>query len=154
MILGVFAFIVSSNAQDISKHALGLRLGDDNGFGVEVSYQLGLVKNKRLELDLGWRDQNSNDAIKLTGSHHWVYEIEERFNWFIGPAGGIYHATYDAENNQTESETSIFVGGMFGVEYNFDFPLLLSIDIRPELGLGDNNNDLGLDLALGVRYQF
>ena len=31
----------SAQAQDISKNALGLRLGDSDGFGGEVSYQRG-----------------------------------------------------------------------------------------------------------------
>jgi len=41
MLLGL-AF--SSQAQDISKNALGLRLGDNDGFGGEISYQRGLSK--------------------------------------------------------------------------------------------------------------
>jgi len=44
-----------------------------------------------------------------------------------------------------------------GIEYNFDFPLLLSLDFRPEIGFGNDDfdtNDLDFDIALGVRYQF
>ena len=44
---------VSMNAQRISKHALGLRLGDSDGFGTEVNYQLGLGENNRIEFGLG-----------------------------------------------------------------------------------------------------
>ncbi|MBM6499289.1 hypothetical protein H9X54_008245 [Flavobacterium macrobrachii] len=44
MLLGL-AF--SAQAQDISKNALGLRLGDNDGFGGEVSYQRGLGDNNR-----------------------------------------------------------------------------------------------------------
>lgn len=44
----LFAFLllgtVFAQAQDISKNALGLRLGDNDGFGGEVSYQRGLSK--------------------------------------------------------------------------------------------------------------
>ena len=39
----------------------------------------------------------------------------------------------------------------------FDIPLLLSLDIRPELGFGDDvydNNDLDFDVAFSVRYVF
>ena len=64
MLLGL-AF--SAQAQDISKNALGLRLGDNDGFGGEISYQRGLSKNNRLELDLGWRDGKDYNAFKLTG---------------------------------------------------------------------------------------
>jgi hypothetical protein len=58
MLLGL---ALSAQAQDISKNALGLRLGDNDGFGGEISYQRGLGGNNRLELDLGWR--NSKDVL-------------------------------------------------------------------------------------------
>ena len=41
-----------------------------------------------------------------------------------------------------------------GIEYNFDIPLQLSLDVRPELSFGDFRDDLGFDLGLGVRYRF
>lgn len=69
-ILFMFALLGGAyfaQAQDISKHALGLRLGDNDGFGGEISYQRGLSKNNRLEFDLGWRNSNNVDAFKLTG---------------------------------------------------------------------------------------
>ena len=62
----------TTQAQDVSNNALGLRLGDNSGFGGEISYQKGLSKNNRLELDLGWRNRtnyNGHDdrAVKLAG---------------------------------------------------------------------------------------
>ena len=42
---------VSTQAQD--RNALGLRLGDNDGFGGEISYQRTLGSGNRLELDLG-----------------------------------------------------------------------------------------------------
>lgn len=53
----ILGLVFSTNAQEISKNALGLRLGDNNGFGGEVSYQRALSKNNRLEFDLGWRNK-------------------------------------------------------------------------------------------------
>ena len=52
---------------------------------------------------------------------------------------------------------AVFAAGNIGVEYNFDIPLLISLDFRPELGLigydgFDDNFDF--DIALGLRYQF
>ncbi len=70
VILSAFMLIglaFSAHSQDISKNALGLRLGDNDGFGGEVTYQRGLSKNNRLELDLGWRNSNDVDAFKLVG---------------------------------------------------------------------------------------
>ena len=87
----LFAFLllgtVFAQAQDISKNALGLRLGDNDGFGGEISYQRGLSSDTRLEVDLGWRNSNHVDAIKLTGLHQWVWNIEGGFNWYAGVGG-------------------------------------------------------------------
>jgi hypothetical protein len=47
-----------------------------------------------------------------------------------------------------------FIAGDIGIEYSFDFPLLLSLDFRPELGFGNFNDDLNFGIALGLRYQF
>lgn len=35
-------FALNASAQDISPNALGLRLGDSDGFGAEISYQRAL----------------------------------------------------------------------------------------------------------------
>lgn len=67
------------NAQDISKNALGLRLGDSDGFGAELSYQRDLSKNNRLEFDLGWRDGKNYDGFKLAGLYQWVWNIDSGF---------------------------------------------------------------------------
>ena len=42
------------------------------------------------------------------------------------------------------------------IEYNFDIPLLLSLDFRPEFGFSDYDviDDFAPDIAVGVRYQF
>ena len=47
-----------------------------------------------------------------------------------------------------------FVCNLLQIEYDFDIPLLISLDFRPELGFGDINDDLDFDIALGIRYQF
>ena len=66
-IVTILAVTFSINAQEISKNAIGIRLGDNDGFGGEVSYQRHLNSNNRLEFDLGWRDSNNYDAFKLVG---------------------------------------------------------------------------------------
>jgi opacity protein-like surface antigen len=147
------------NAQDIAENALGLRLGDSDGFGAEISYQRALGSENRLELDLGIRNGNDYDGFKLAGIYQWVWNIDGGFNWYAGPGAGIASYSYDYKNDERndDSETFVFIGGDIGIEYNFDIPLLLSLDFRPEFGLGNDtfdNNDLGFDIALGIRYQF
>ena len=60
----LIGLVFSVNAQEISKNALGLRIGDNDGFGGEISYQRGLSSNNRLEFDLGWRNSKDVDAFK------------------------------------------------------------------------------------------
>lgn len=157
-LFAVFCFVVigffSLQAQEISKNAIGLRLGDDDGFGAEISYQRGLGNAQRLEFDLGWRDSRNFDAVKLTGLYQWVWNIDKGFNWYAGPGGGFVLIDYDDIPDRDDSDTFIFIAGDIGVEYNFDFPLLISLDFRPEIGFGNDDDDLGFDIGLGVRYQF
>jgi hypothetical protein len=151
----ILGFGFAATAQEISKNAIGLRLGDNDGFGGEVSYQRALGDNNRLELDLGLRSGKNHDGFKLAGLYQWVWPIENRFNWYAGVGGGL--GSYDYKDDspfKDESETFIFAAGDIGIEYNFEIPLILSLDARPELGFGDFRNDLDFDIALSIRYQF
>ena len=153
MVLVVFLMgTLAMNAQEISKNALGLRLGDSDGLGAEISYQRAVSDNNRLEFDLGWRNSDNVDAFKLTGLYQWVWNIDGGFNWYAGAGGGL--VSWSHENIDADG-TAIFAAGDIGIEYNFDIPLLISLDARPELGFGDDRyNDLDFDIALGLRYQF
>lgn len=159
MLLGLAA---STQAQDISKNALGLRLGDNDGFGGEVSYQRGLSKNNRLELDLGWRNSDDIDALKLVGLYQWVWEIDNGFNWYAGVGAGLGNWRYNGPDNpDNDGGFFLLAAGDIGIEYNFqEAPIQLSIDFRPEIYLnnsGDNKfreDNFGPDLALGIRYRF
>jgi hypothetical protein len=154
----VFGLTLSSQAQSIADNALGLRLGGSDGVGTEISYQRGLSDNNRLELDLGWRNGRYYDAFKLTGLYHWVWNLDGGFNWYAGFGAGI--GSVDGNNDHDDwrdDDNGLFVNaaGNIGIEYDFDFPLLLSLDFRPEFGLINNyTSDDDFDVALGIRYQF
>ncbi|WP_162127752.1 hypothetical protein [Flavobacterium phycosphaerae] len=157
MLLGL---ATATQAQDISKNALGLRLGDNDGFGGEISYQRGLSKNNRLEFDLGWRNSKHVDAMKLVGLYQWVWDIDKGFNWYAGVGAGIGSWRYDY-NGVNENGSIILAAGDIGIEYNFaEAPIQLSLDFRPEFYLnnsGDNQfreDNFGPDIALGIRYRF
>ncbi len=149
---------VSVNAQEISDHALGLRLGDSDGFGAEISYQKSLSRYTRLELDLGWRDSRNYDAFKLAALHQWVHSIDQGFNWYYGAGGGLGSVDFARRPNDTpDGGLFVFAAGDIGIEYNFDFPLLLSLDFRPEIGVvgyDGFSDSFDFDIALGIRYQF
>ncbi|MDD7914768.1 hypothetical protein [Polaribacter ponticola] len=145
IIVGLSLFIGSIctiNAQEIADNAIGLRFGGGNGVGGEVSYQKALGENNRLEVNLGLANEFTN--FKATGLYEWVWSLEDQFNWYAGFGGGIVSA----------NGTGIYGAGVIGIEYNFNAPVLLSIDYRPEIGIAGGLDGLNSDIALSVRYQF
>lgn len=148
----------SLSAQDISDHTLGLRLGDSDGFGAEISYQKSIGRYNRAEFNLGWRDSRNFDAFKLAGVYQWVHQLDGNFNWYYGVGGGLGSVDFEpVPKGDNDDGLFVFAAGDIGVEYNFDIPLLLSLDFRPEIGIlgydGFNDN-FDFDIALGIRYQF
>lgn len=153
----LFVMAIGVQAQNFSKNAIGLRLGDNDGFGVEASYQARLSAKNRLELDLGLRNNKNQDTFKLAGIYQWVWNIDGGFNWYAGVGGGVGSWRYNDNDGIDDSGTFAFAAGDIGIEYNFDFPLQLSLDIRPELYFNSASyvdDNFGPDLALGVRYRF
>jgi len=155
-VLTIFGFALFANAQNISENAIGLRLGDSDALGTEITYQRAIFDTNRIELDLGWRNGSDFDGIKLAGIYQWVWELDGNFNWYAGVGGGL--ASFDYQRTENKSDDSfVFIAGDIGVEYDFDIPLLLSLDFRPEIGFGEDvydNDDLGFDIAFSIRYQF
>ncbi len=164
--LSFFLVAVSINAQDIANHTIGLRLGDSDGFGAEISYQKSLGRYTRLELDLGYRDSREFDAVKAVALFQNVYDIGGGLHWYYGFGGGVGSANFEprpSANNPTtiitpEGGLFVLAAGDLGIEFDFDnIPLLLSFDIRPEIGLigfGSFDNSFYFDFGLGIRYQF
>jgi len=142
----VFGLLVSLtlsvNAQDIADNAIGLRLSGGNGAGGEISYQKALGNTNRLEIDLGLANEFAD--FKATGLYQWVWSLEEQFNWYAGFGGGIVSA----------NGTGIYGAGVIGIEYNFNAPVLLSLDYRPEIGIAGGLDGLNSSFSLAVRYQF
>lgn len=148
----------SAQAQNGTKNAIGLRFGGNSGLGTEISYQRDLAKNNRLELDLGWRSHNHYDAVKVTGIYEWVWNIEGGFNWYAGAGAAVgswnYSETHKGKRH-SDSGTFGLVTGTVGIEYNFDIPLQIALDLRPEVYLNDSYRDgIRADLGLAIRYKF
>lgn len=143
--------VFTMNAQEISKNAIGIRFGDNNGAGAEISYQRKLSGPNRLEIDLGIRGNSAYSAFKATGLYQWVWQLESNFNWYAGFGGGL--GSWKVKNSDI-SDTFIFGAGVVGIEYNFDIPLLVSLDFRPEIGFSDFYDGFNSDFGLSVRYQF
>lgn len=155
VLIALVAFAVQGNAQRIADNAIGIRVGDSDGFGTEINYQRALGENNRLEAALGWRSQSDFSAFKLTGIYQWVWTLDGNFNWYAGAGGGVGQISFDDDfPGDPDNETFAFVAGDIGIEYNFDIPLLISLNFRPELGFGDFRDDVDFDIGLGIRYQW
>lgn len=157
LIIGTLvAFGWSTQSQNISKNALGVRLGSNDGFGAEISYQRKLSGNNRLELDLGIRNSNYVNALKLAALYQWYWKIENGFHWYAGLGGGVGSWKYERDQNDDNGSFG-FVAGDIGIEYDFDFPLQISLDLRPEIYFNADTyreNNYGSDIGLGIRYRF
>lgn len=135
----VLGFTVAASAQP---RAVGARFG----YGAEVSYQHNFGSNF-VEADLGLGDfKYLNVAATynfMIAQPNWTSSGE--WGFYAGP--GLAVAAGNALH--------IGIAGQVGLEYTFDFPLQLSIDLRPQLGLIGNSFGLwGWHPHLGVRYKF
>ncbi|MCH4565688.1 hypothetical protein MKP05_21645, partial [Halomonas sp. EGI 63088] len=97
---------------------------------------------------MGWQNHKNFSGVKLAGIYQWVWNIEGDFNWYAGLGGGFGSFKWKA-NDYKETETFVFAAGDIGIEYDFDIPLLLSLDFRPEFGFGTDHTDkFGYGVAL------
>lgn len=145
VVIAVIGLAFAANAQN---NAIGFRLGTD----AEVSMQLGMGDNNRLELDLGangFLTWNDHHFFSLTGIYQWHWNIVEGLGWYVGPGAQVSYFRTASANNYF----NVSVGGQIGLDYDFPIPLQLSLDARPMWNfLGEYN--LGWGACFGIRYQF
>jgi hypothetical protein len=145
LVLGVcFLSTFSINAQEVSENAVGQEVSENAlgiliSGGIEASYQKKMTDNNRLEVNLALVDNVNH--IKVTGLYQWVWNLEEKFNCYAGFGAGYY-------------DSAIFGTGVVGFEYDFNGPLLISIDYRPEAALIGNFDGPEETIGVALRYQF
>ena len=136
-------------------------IGVNLGYGLDVSYQHSLGEANMIDLSVNVPFFN---GIGAQATYDWVnpfgtaipWNNKGEWNWSLGVGAGAGIYGFQAP--------SWFVGavGHVGVEYNFWFPLQLSVDWRPNIGivgvhdagLGFNMSGLYSGITLGVRYLF
>ncbi|MGN0201315.1 MAG: hypothetical protein ACI399_00200 [Candidatus Cryptobacteroides sp.] len=146
-ILGL-TFIASAQPK-----ALGVRIGN----GIDLSYEHNLVGVNFLEFEAGLDGYNGND-LHLDGVYNFMIATPDwtsagSWGFYGGPGVGL------ALVNVPDSDgASVFAGivGNLGLEYTFNIPLQISLDIRPRLMFGNNNvwTDGIFSFGLGLRYAF
>lgn len=141
----VLGFAVTASAQP---RAIGVRIGN----GGEISYQHSMGSNF-LEVDgglgLGLVDGVFN--VGATGIYNFmISEFGNGFGFYAGPGAGVGLALGEV------NYLALSAAGMVGIEYNFNFPLQISLDFRQHIGIGFSGNGIWApsSIGLGLRYQF
>ena len=146
--------ILASSTLCAQARALG---GRSFYIGEAVSYQHQLTEKSMLEAELGL--SLSSVGVVAVVTHDWLFPIRSwedigSYNWYAGVGLGAGAYLF--------SNTTIGVAGRIGMEYNFWFPMQISIDYRPLIGPVWNGvavsfNGEGLvrsALGLSLRYLF
>lgn len=163
--------IVSVGSAIAQPRAIGVNLG----WGADISYQHSIGETNMIDLSV---NLPAFAGIGATATYDWInpcgavipWDYEGQWNWNLGVGAGlgIYHpfATVSELNDQGGLDKvwagKIYAGvaGHVGISYDFWFPLQLSLDYRPNIGIVNNYgvrfNATGLftGITLGVRYLF
>ena len=147
----VFGVTVAASAQP---RAIGGRLA----YGVEASYQHNLGGENFVEADFGLCYYS---ALNATATYNFMIAQPawtDRGEWgfYAGPGASLGYSFVGYD------EFVFGVVGQVGLEYTFWFPLQLSVDLRPQIGLAAGNGGarfyteglFGFVPTIGVRYRF
>lgn len=140
----LFVSLLNTNAQ-IENSAIGLRLG----YSAEISYIHPLSDVNRLEADLGVINIDGYSGFFVTGIYQWTWDlsqyITDGFGWYAGAGAGI---------GGFDKSFGIAISGQIGLEYNFNFPLQLTLDYRPGISIIPKVLPIYTGFALSARYRF
>lgn len=154
-------------------------LGENNMFEVELGFSVdGRTDFWDRYAGSTYHSWLGGQTLQAAFTYDWIDPFNAKFPWEhkgewhwymgVGAAGGYGWKAYTWVGNGTYagSQDWGFIGaaGRVGVEYDFWFPLQLSVDFRPTLGCGMFANGNGgaiaglywemTSIAVGVRYKF
>lgn len=132
----VLGFAVAASAQP---RAIGARLG----YGVDLSYQHSVGSNF-IEADLGLGDFN---YLNVAATYNFmISEFGSGWGFYAGPGLAVAAG---------KELFHVGIAGQVGLEYTFNVPVQLSLDMRPQLGYTGNGFGIwGWYPHLGIRYRF
>ena len=160
-ILFSFSIIVFLfNAQAQLETNLGLRIGGNN----ELSYQIGFSYGERIDLNAGLGFDKQKDSAFTTSfslSSHYLYAYNFTGAWFVygGLGAGLEVLDISSLKAQINQFSNIVEGKVLllvGIEHQFDSPISLFFDYRPELIVRFQNKALfqWYGASIGLRFRF
>ena len=155
IILVAILAIVSVGSAIAQPRAIGANIG----YGIELSYQHSLGEANMIDVSI---NVPFFEGIGATATYDWVnpfgavipWDYEGQWNWNLGVGAGLGIYGFKAP--------AFYAGvvGHVGISYDFWFPMQLSLDYRPNIGIvgGEgltfNTSGLYSGITLGVRYLF
>jgi hypothetical protein len=141
--------LCSFAALNAQPRAIGARIF----YGLDASYQHGLGERNMISVDAGL---SFPVGVHATGTYDWILNVpwqssEGQWAWYVGPGVAAGFVMGNA------SYAYVGIAGRIGLEYRFDFPLQLSLDYAPVIGVGFGGQGFVSNLygvGLGVRYLF
>ena len=147
ILAAVLGFAVAASAQP---KALGVRIG----WGVDITYQNYLNSADFLEFDLGLDDGYNSSNFHVDGVYNFMIAQPDwtRGKWGFYGGPGVSLAVWDND----DKDNVVYAGIVGNLEYTFNIPLQLFIDVRPRLMFGDGGvRSKGIfNFGLGICYSF
>lgn len=138
--VALVAFAAVAAAQP---RAIGIRAG----YGGELSYQHSIGSNFA-EFDLGL----FGHSAAISGIYDFIIAGDGNFNFYAGPGARL--GTWVGKDY---TGFDLGIAAQVGLEYNFSFPMQISIDWKPVFHFIGDDGYKGFDAygaALGLRYRF
>ncbi len=134
--------------------AVGLRLGST---GIDATYQHYMGKDRfaegNLGLDFGY-NANGNIGTKITATYNFIWARPAWTNqgtWALYAGPGLSMGFVDDQvpyeiagviKGHYDNGFMLSIAAQVGVEYNFELPISISLDIRPYFGFHINDGKL------------
>ena len=155
LILAAILAVISVGSAVAQPRAIGANIG----YGIDLSYQHSLGEANMIDVSV---NVPFFEGIGATATYDWVnpfgavipWDYEGQWNWNLGVGAGLGIYGFNAP--------AFYAGvvGHVGISYDFWFPMQLSLDYRPNIGIvgGEgltfNTSGLYSGITLGVRYLF
>lgn len=155
--LGLIGLSNHASAQLDSKGAIGVRFGSAQG----ITYKHTLSENRALEGILSIQSNSSYRRFRVVGLYEYYRPLASGFNWYYGFGGslGSYKdkdKTVDGKRIQYDSELSVSIDGIVGIEYNIpQSPFQVSLDVKPYFDFLQSSSIKLIDpIGFSFRYKF